>query len=187
LPDGSAGPTGGFAFPGNPGQANQPGTELALGNVPGKRRSLMSMGPFKLYPGAVNELIVAYYYSYEQGPFTVPEQVVGLIEWGDVIDVLFDNCLEDGENSCDFITEAPEKPNPSGLMVYPNPASGQFTVESKGVAFSRIEMVDALGRTVREIHLPAPALKYGVPVNDLAAGMYFVRIDGYSIPLAIQR
>lgn len=187
LPDGSAGPAGGFAFPGNPGQANQPGTELALGNVPGKRRSLMSMGPFTLYPGAVNELIVAYYYSYEQGPFTVPEQVVGLIEWGDVIDVLFDNCLEDGENSCDFITEAPEKPNPSGLMVYPNPASGQFTVESKGVAFSRIEMVDALGRTVREIHLPAPALKYGVPVNDLAAGMYFVRIDGYSIPLAIQR
>jgi hypothetical protein len=187
LPDGSAGPVGGFAFPGNPGQANQPGTELALGNVPGKRRSLMSMGPFTLYPGAVNELIVAYYYSYEQGPFTVPEQVVGLIEWGDVIDVLFDNCLEDGGNSCDFITEAPEKPNPSGLMVYPNPASGQFTVESKGVAFSRIEMVDALGRTVREIHLPAPALKYGVPVNDLAVGMYFVRIDGYSIPLAIQR
>lgn len=187
LPDGSPGPAGGFVFPGNPGQADQPGTELALGNVPGKRRSLMSMGPFTLQPGAVNELIVAYYYSYEPGPSTVPEQVVGLIEWANNIQNLFDNCLEDEENFCDFITEAPHPSNPSGLSIFPNPASGQFTVESKGAAFSSIEMTDALGRTIQEIQLGVPALKYEVRVTDIASGMYFVRVDGHSIPLAIQR
>ena len=185
--DGAPGPAGGYAFPGNPALTNQMETELALGNTPGKRRSLMSMGPFTLYPGAVNEVILAYFYTTAEGNLTVPQQVAATIDLAEEVHALFDACLDDGENSCDAVSEAPEQQNLAGLMLYPNPAGQQITVESKGGPFSRIVVTDVFGRSIQEIQLGAPSVKYQMRIDHLPSGVYSLRVDRYAMPLVVQR
>lgn len=185
LPDGTPAPGGGFMFSGDP---NLPGSnsEIAAGSTPGKRRSLMSTGPFELQPGAVNEFIVAYYYVYEPGASALQEISILLQQAQEVRD-LFDNCFENTQSSCSQLLEAPEGEEESGMLIYPNPAAEKITIESTKAGFSQIEIRDMLGRVIQRITLPASLLKYELQVGHLASGMYSLRVEGKGFPVVIQR
>ncbi len=185
LPDGTASPVGAFAFPGNPAN-NEPGTEIALGNTPGKRRGLMTMGPFVLNSGAANEIIVAYHYDYVPGA-THYEQTLGPQEITQAIRNAFDNCLQDVKSECSDLTEAPEEFVETGWNLFPNPANSEATLLSKNASFSRIVVTDVLGRTVKELKWEKPVAQYSIPLGDLPSGVYTVQANKQTLPLVIQR
>ena len=60
------------------------------------------------------------------------------------------------------------------LQAYPNPASGNATI-ALPVGGGQLELLDALGRTVRRQALPATAGPCAVPLAGLAPGLYQLR------------
>lgn len=184
--DDSPTPNNGLMYPGNPNNPNEV-SEVTLQNTPGKRVGLTSFGPFTLLPGAVNELIVAYYYVRQPGA-TPLQNVQALYDQSEQIQALFDNCFEGIDNSCDAkTTDAPYYVQETGLLLSPNPSDAAFTIESKGEPFNRVEVVDMLGRQVKSIELGGAIKQYQVPTDDLQSGVYQVRIGGGRVlPVVVQ-
>lgn len=63
------------------------------------------------------------------------------------------------------------------LLIYPNPATNQLTVESVGSqqhAVSRIEITDALGRKLFSIAKPLPTST--IQLQTFSAGIYFIKV-----------
>jgi hypothetical protein len=173
-------------YPGNP---NDPGSvsEIKAGNTPGKRAAVLSYGPFKLEPGAVNELIIAYYYVHTPGN-TALQNVQTLFDQQNDLQGYFDNCFELVPNSnCELISLAPEVPQVSGLMLMPNPTQSATLVQVKSGTFSKIEVVDMLGRIVRNIDTGVPVQEYTLQTTDLQSGIYAVRVGGRVLELAVIR
>ena len=185
LPDGSATPGGAYAFPGNAANIDS-GTEIALGNAPGKRRGLMTMGPLVLNPGAVNEVIVAYHFDYTPSA-TFYEQTLGPLEVSQAIHTAFDNCLLEVQTDCTAVLEAPEAFTDGGWNLFPNPANSEATLLSKNASFSHIVITDMLGRTVKELKWEKPVTQYHIPLGDLTPGVYAVQANKQTLPLVIQR
>jgi hypothetical protein len=174
-----------FMFPDNP---NNPSgvSELTAGSTPGKRAAVASYGPFKLYPGAVNEVIVAYYYVYKPGN-TVLQNVQSLYDQSEVAQGLFDNCFTGLDNTCDVTLAASDLQDASGLMMYPNPAQSSTLIQQKNGTFLYIEVVDMLGRIVRNVELGQPVQEYRLQTSDLPCGVYAVRVGGKVLELAVMR
>ncbi len=185
LQDGSPAPNGGIMFPDNPNDPNGV-SEYAQGNAPGKRVGVASYGPFSLKPGAVNELIVAYYYVYTPGA-TPLQNVEQLYADAGLIQGLFDNCFEGLDNTCDALVNAPDYPDAAVFSVFPNPANTELNITSEAAAFSRIEIFDTPGRIIRTIELARPVNNYTLPVSELPAGAYLLRVNSRALPLMIQR
>lgn len=185
LSDGAAVPGGKFSFSGN-AAALDATTEVALGNTPGKRRGLMTMGPIVLKPGAVNEIIVAYHYDYASG-VAYYEQTLGPQEITQAIRSAFDNCLMNVQTDCNALTEAPEHLVETGWNLFPNPANSEATLLSKNASFSHIVITDMLGRTVKELKWEKPVTQYHIPLGDLTPGVYAVQANKQTLPLVIQR
>lgn len=61
------------------------------------------------------------------------------------------------------------------LTVYPNPNTGDFTLEINSVC--KVEIVNELGQVVRTFETN-PDLGHGAEVRGLAPGMYFVKVNG---------
>ena len=59
-----------------------------------------------------------------------------------------------------------------GLLVYPNPSNGQFTVFAK--ENTEVTVVDELGRIVYSAKLNA-SNNYSLEVSGLSKGFYFIR------------
>ncbi len=183
--DGTPAPNGGLMYPSNP---NDPSgdSEVTAGSTPGQRAGLASYGPFRLIPGAVNELIVAYYYVNTPGA-TPLENVQALYSQPDVLQNAFDNCFLNFEKACDLTLNAPEAAAFNGLSIYPNPTSTFFNLESKVKPFSRIQIFDLLGRQMRQFELENPVHEFVVSSKDLPLGTYLVRVENRVLPLVIQR
>ena len=88
-----------FAFPDAP---NSNGWSMCSGNLPaGDRRTVQASGPFRLDPGAINELIIGIVWVADQ---TYPcPSIAKLQEADDIAQALFDNCfiLPDGPDAPD--------------------------------------------------------------------------------------
>lgn len=177
LKDGNPAPNGGIMYPGNPNKLNEI-SELSAGNAPGRRVGITSYGPFRLLPGAVNELIVGYYYVHTPGA-TPLQNVQTLIDQPDVVQGLFDNCFAGLSAVCDITSPVAEpRLHDADLHISPNPATTAFVVESTGEPFGRIDLVDALGRMVKSLDLGQAVQQYTVSVADVPAGVYMVRVGG---------
>ncbi len=185
LKDGNPAPNGGLMYPGNPNNPNE-ASELTAGNTPGKRVGIASFGPFRLLPGAVNELIVGYYYIHTPGA-TPLQNVQTLITQPDVVQGLFDYCFAGLDNTCDATSPVRETLEYSDLRISPNPAANDFTIESIGEPFSRVDISDVLGRRVKSLNLGLPVHQYTVQVSDLPAGMYVVHIGGQVRSIVVDR
>ena len=181
--DGSPTPNNGLMYPGNPNNPNEV-SEVSQQNIPGKRVGMASFGPFTLLPGAVNELIVGYYYVHQTGA-TPLQNVQALYDHSNEVQALFDNCFAGLDNSCDATTDVPYYVQETGLLLSPNPADAAFTIESKGDPFNRIEVVDMLGRRVKSIE-SITAKQYTVQTDDLQSGLYQVRVAGRVLPVVVQ-
>ena len=72
------------------------------------------------------------------------------------------------------------------IRVYPNPATGQLTVECRDVInhVSTVEIYDVVGQSVGAGLKPAPTNAKNeivIDISHLAAGMYFLKIDNKTI------
>ena len=185
LKDGSPAPNGGLMYPGNPNNPNE-ASELTAGNTPGKRVGIASFGPFRLQPGAVNEIIVGYYYVHKPGA-TPLQNVQTLLSQPDVVQGLFDNCFGGLDNTCDATSPAPEPMEQRDLRISPNPAATEFRIESSGEPFSQVDISDMLGRRVKTLDLGLPVHRHTVQVGDLPAGIYMVRVGGLVRSIVVNR
>ncbi|HVZ41339.1 MAG TPA: hypothetical protein VHI13_18815 [Candidatus Kapabacteria bacterium] len=75
--------------------------------------------------------------------------------------------------------------HPASLLAYPNPSAGHLSLQFEPMQGERymVDLLDALGRTMRTIELPAPALASGHAEMDLAglpAGAYVVTLRAAS-------
>ena len=88
-----------FAFPDAP---NSNGWSMCSADLPpGDRRTVQASGPFRLDPGAINELIVGIVWVADQ---TYPcPSIAKLQEADDIAQALFDNCFD--------ITDGPDAPD----------------------------------------------------------------------------
>ncbi len=78
-----------FMFPGDPSDPNQ-WSECSVGNDPADRRFIQSSGPFKLLPGAVNNITVGVVWVRPEGAYPCPSFDV-LKTADDKAQALFDN------------------------------------------------------------------------------------------------
>lgn len=185
FPDGTPAPNNGLLYTGNP---NDPEgwSEVTADNKPGQRAALASFGPFDLHPGAVNELIVAYFYAYTPGA-SPEENVQALYDQVETLRQAFDNCFASISLACEALIAAPEPAASLGLTLFPNPAAAEFVLESAGGPFRRVRITGIDGRLIREVEAGAPVHRLSVPIHDLAAGMYLVQAGGQSFRLMVER
>jgi hypothetical protein len=67
------------------------------------------------------------------------------------------------------------------IAVFPNPTKGMFTVATGNVSIDLVEVYDVSGKKIK----PSNSLIYGnsqieIDLNDVATGMYFVKIKSAS-------
>jgi hypothetical protein len=89
----------------------------------------------------------------------------------------------DIDNICLSGTEiiiSTEQPGMAELKVrlYPNPNTGQFTLDWQGAPWpeGRVEIAGPLGQALRSFAVPEGAMQMEVQIADLPAGMYFVKV-----------
>jgi hypothetical protein len=173
--DGAPAPNNGFFYDGNP---TVPGewSEVEEGNAPGDRKTVSSYGPFKLQPGAVNELIAAF--TFYRAPGATPADNLQLMyEQADEVQALFDNCFDpDTAPPCTAVPTSvrPGKKNAATLKAFPNPFSSELAVDFTDWPATPvwIELATPTGRIVwsrryqsggnESLSLPAEALPAGV-------------------------
>ncbi len=73
----------------------------------------------------------------------------------------------------------------SGVKVYPNPSNGWLEVSVKDIiAASQLSIIDVYGRNIKTIDIVETVTK--LDLNDLSAGVYFVKIGDGSIKFVIE-
>ena len=152
-------------------------SEVSDGNTPGDRRMLATFGPFRLYPGAVNEIIIAYS-AYQDTAISHLQNVSAVYYNTEQLQMAFDNCFED---VCSYTvgTSAPSLQR-SDLRIYPNPNDGNFVLEYESGTW--YEVIDVTGRVLMSGHLPTVTqggngvLTFNV--SALNQGIYFLKVSG---------
>jgi len=76
------------------------------------------------------------------------------------------------------ITSQSEPELKQRLLLYPNPNTGQFTLDWQGAPWpeGRVEIAGPLGQTLRSFSVPEGAGQMEIQIADLPAGMYFVKV-----------
>ena len=138
----------------------------------------MSSGPFTLFPGAVNELLLAYSFHQNPGANNL-ENVAAMYDSIVQLRALFDNCFEIGSNTlaCTSPVTSVNAPNLLDhlLNCYPNPANKNLTIEILGIQPDHIRLVNAQGQTVYQMRQPESI--HTVDVQHLPSGLYFVEVS----------
>ncbi|MEZ4952733.1 MAG: T9SS type A sorting domain-containing protein [Saprospiraceae bacterium] len=175
--DGTSAPNNGYFYNGDP---NDPSawTEVTEGNTPGDRKVVGSYGPFKLQPGAVNELILAYSFHQEPDNSNL-ENVTTMYKQTDQVQALFDNCF-------DIATAIACTPNVTGifeveaenLSIYPNPATDAITIELPETLQGPIALTDLTGRQLLSVDYPIGSKSTQLNVSGFPQGMYVIVAKG---------
>ncbi|MFA6923494.1 MAG: YCF48-related protein [Bacteroidales bacterium] len=183
--DGTCGPEANFMFPGNsdllhwgtnyatPNCNVNNWTEKTVGNVPYDRRGFGSMGPFTFMPGAVEEIDLAFIYarnfsdSNNFAAYPIMQQRI------DTIRKYFTN-----NTPCEQIPAYINKrinTNNSKLLIYPNPATNNITIEiPKITEGSTIYVCNINGQEL--IKQRTNTSKTKLDVSTLPGGVYFVKV-----------
>ncbi len=166
--DGSDMPFGGVFYDGNPNIS--PNTEYALGNPPGDRRVLGSVGPFIFRGGGRYELVIAYSVYDKAGNSNLENvndmyQGVGYLrsEFGNC----YSDCLQPMPTSSEQLQEIAE------VNIYPNPSSGQFTIEHDG-SVETISIYSSDKKLVQKIRMQSQTQ---TQTQTFASGVYFVKLE----------
>ena len=65
------------------------------------------------------------------------------------------------------------------LVIFPNPATDQIMIEVKpSIVDCSLLIVDCFGREIQRVEVPAGTSSISVTVEDLPAGVYFIRVGG---------
>jgi len=74
-------------------------------------------------------------------------------------------------------TEITENNSTSNIMVFPNPAQSQLTVESNGAFISKAFIIDLTGRKILEFNCDTnPENQIQLNVSDLSDGIYYIEV-----------
>jgi hypothetical protein len=179
-PDGTPLPNDGLMYTGNP---LNPGewSEVSAGNTPGERKAMTSFGPFTLLPGAVNELVLGYFWVRKDVNGSVNENLSLLAANDKHVKDLYYTCFEllDGcpGNVSTFTTG-------SGLSikVSPNPFSDWVQVECRETPIQSIFLYDVTGRVLRIFFVNGVDF-VTIQTGDLPTGLYWLQVhakDGRS-------
>ena len=170
-----------FMYPGDPAQnaywsernADGQGTAIA----PADRRSLSAVGPFCLGPGDETEVVFAIVWA--RGDSNL-DSVTDMRAMAEGIQSATELLLEPRQRVPPPPKQLPDVPLAVGL--YPNPTSESATFRL-GVPEPmdvRIEVFDALGRSVHHVvdaRLEAGDRRFMLPTADWPPGMYLVRLQ----------
>lgn len=167
----------GSNYPGDPNDPNSD-SEVSAGNAPGDRRVVSSYGPFRLQPGAVNEIILGY--TYTQSPDATPLQnVADMYGRADIVQAYFDNCFENFQQSCSPVISATDEFSGAGfdMKVMPNPAINEVLVQLSDAKAQRLVLYDVIGKKVMEVLPNNRTSEWRLSVGHLPAGMYWLKVQ----------
>ena len=173
--DGSTAPNNGFFYPGDPNDPSA-SSEVSAGNTPGNRRVVSSSGPFRLFPGAISELILGYTFYQEPGNDYL-ENVASIYGQDDMVQAVFDNCFDVTAALACTPTSIFEV-TASDLNIYPNPASIFVTIELPAALQGPITLSNLHGQQLRTEKYPAGSEQMQLDVTDLPSGMYLITAEG---------
>ena len=93
-------------------------------------------------------------------------------EWSDGFDITVMNCTGIGNN-----------PQGSTLSIYPNPSTGNFTLELNANDKVTLKILNTIGKTVYQISNMEVKGFYtqALNLNDLAEGVYYLRLEGNTL------
>ena len=169
-PDGSPAANGGIAFPDDP---NLPlgDSELAIGNVPGERQALASLGPFTLQPGAVNLVTVAYTFTGTPGQSTL-ENISDMYDQNNEIQSMFYDCSY--SENCSQLVSNQQELNIANIDLFPNPTSDYVFIKMSKPMEMELSIVNLNGQVLYQQRSKEEVLK--ISVQDFVPGMYIVYI-----------
>jgi len=64
----------------------------------------------------------------------------------------------------------------TNILVYPNPTTGELTINNEQLIINNIEIFDIYGRKLSHISYPKSHISNLIDISDLAPGIYFVKI-----------
>jgi hypothetical protein len=150
--------------------------ETTSGNVPADRRGLGSSGPFTFQPGSIQELDFAYVF----GRATSGGNLASVTVMQERIDSIRQK-FEDGITGCGCasLTGISENENASSLLLYPNPANENITVQISSITGDYMANIyDARGRLVITQKLSGTS-ENTIGISGLKKGLYLINItDG---------
>ena len=65
----------------------------------------------------------------------------------------------------------------TNILVYPNPTTGELTINNEQLIINNIEIFDIYGRKLSHISYPKSHISYLINISHLQAGIYFVKIS----------
>ena len=172
-PDGTPLPNNGLMYPGDPLNPAQ-WSEVSDGNAPGERKAVASFGPFTMFPGAVNELILGYFWVRKGTNGNVKENLSVLAANDKYVQDQYDNCFSlFGGCPVGVSTNTPTADLP--VSVSPNPFKDWVQVECNGSEMQSIYLYDATGRLLKTI-FGNDATAVSIQMSDLPLGIYGLQV-----------
>ncbi|MEO1625380.1 MAG: T9SS type A sorting domain-containing protein [Bacteroidota bacterium] len=163
-------PNDGQLFTGDP-NGNNLDNEVAAGNVPGERSGLMSTGPIRMMPGAVQQMVVGYTFYQKEGNDYL-QNVTEIYAGSDQIQSGFDACMLRGAG-CNAITSAVEL-EPAKLDIFPNPSSALLNIQSQEVNLISLRLSDVSGRILVDRQFEQAQQNIELSTHYLANGLYLI-------------
>jgi hypothetical protein len=151
-------------------------TEMMVGNNPGDRRGVASMGPFTFLPGGVQEVDLAFTYARSESgtPWESVELLQTMID--SVRNAYRSNILPDGQTFNGIYDNREDLS--STMTLYPNPANTLITLDFHRVVSEtvNISVMNSNGMTVRSWDVNPSGTKAMLDVSSLPKGLYIVTI-----------
>jgi len=94
------------------------------------------------------------------------------------VEVIYNDCEEPlkTENKCIKLVSVKDLPGES-ISIYPNPTSGELTIDNGQLTIMSVAIYDVYGRKVLTNHLIASSSHHLINVSHLTNGIYFINID----------
>ncbi|MDR2971513.1 MAG: T9SS type A sorting domain-containing protein [Bacteroidales bacterium] len=86
-----------------------------------------------------------------------------------------EGCVSDSSNHVEETIDLGIKEFEDGIVVFPNPTTGELQVTSYELRVMGVEIFDVYGRTITT-HYSLLTTHYSIDISELHAGIYFVRI-----------
>lgn len=156
-----------------------PWDEMNSNNSPGDRRGIASSGPF--YIGAGKNMCIDMAYVYGRGNAGPLSSVSSMQHAADSARAFY---LQNNPCSCDVSTVGISETPRTTIGIYPNPASESINVICGDNATGAVvEVLDVNGQVVKTSTVLS-GNSVVISTNDLAAGVYFVRVNKGSVVLS---
>ncbi len=160
------GPSANYAFPGDPGIADQP-SECGCNGTPGQRRTVLATNDFALNAGQAQHVVLA---------LLVADSAKGcpVTSFYD-ISVVADTAWTNYYYSL-FVSKVPSTFTGKDIAVYPNPAQHTLYIDNGGttIAPTSIAVYNIMGQQLN-VPVMTTGQKYELNISSLPQGVYIVK------------